>query len=604
MNASSITHTPSKDLDTADNRSGYDFAAEQAPRSEIMPTDAHASGKPQNHSLAEPPIPNTVTPLTETDILIPELADKYTLLSVIGRGNQGSVYLARANDSQKLVAIKQIPIDSVSSWKAYDLFHREVDTLSKLDMPGVARFHEAAEHLSGNRPAACIVQDYIEGRTLAEMLKRGHSFSLTRTFDLARQLVEILQKLHCNNPPIIHRDIKPSNIILTPSATGFDVTLIDFGAVANPQIQSGGSTLAGTYGYMPPEQITGHPVPASDIYALGVMLVTLISGVLPENLQVKDFRLIIDPHLENIPPQIVPILRQMTEPLVQNRLADHEKLRRIFHDFSNGLFITGEYLPVADFDDNDFDAKLRKVNSLAQSGNVELWQCLGDSSSRHIPKSYTDLKLRDIPETRPISKLMTFFTTNPLSIAVMIFFIIFILIYYSLGMMFYLPWYIFLFTLPIIACLVFFIHSYVRCARHKFVYDMYMEKFENSLAKLKSEYLTLLHTGRRTMATVIDIQYHPPKFSDIRILGQFNRVCNQPAAFHIRYKFNPPDDDNPNDLIRTYICPNEPDIHPGDPLPILYMMDLKNHKNVTSMPFPIPLNDVSDLHRIISSKDS
>lgn len=239
------------------------------------PEETKTNSAEERHRRATYLLGSTITP---KDLLIPELSEKYTPISVLGRGAQGTVFLAQSNQTGQKVAIKQLVIDSVSAWKTYDLFHREVDTLSKLDMPGIARFYDAAEHLSGDHPGACIVQEYIEGRTLAEMMKSGHCFSLSRIFDLALQILNILDKLHHHNPPIIHRDIKPSNLILTPSQNGYKVTLIDFGAVANPQIQSGGSTVAGTFGYMPPEQITGNPGPESDIYALGVLLVSLSSA--------------------------------------------------------------------------------------------------------------------------------------------------------------------------------------------------------------------------------------------------------------------------------------------------------------------------------------
>lgn len=543
----------------------------------------------------------------EQNILIPELRDKYELISVLGRGNQGSVYLARAKSDKSLVAIKQITIDSVSSWKTYDLFHREVDTLSKLDIPGIARFYEAAEHLSDDHPAACIVQQYIEGHTLSEMIRLGHRFSLSRIFEIAYQLIEILQALHGHQPPIIHRDIKPSNIILTPNNTGYKATLIDFGAVANPQIQSGGSTVAGTYGYMPPEQITGHPEPASDIYALGVMLVSLIAGVSPDQIEVKDFRLIIDPLLENVPPQIVPVLRQMTDPLVANRLTDYNKLKSIFKSFSNSIFEIPDLLPVKALPPDEFNQKLKNVTDLGQPGNIELWQQLGDSTNRAIPELYKNLKIRSITETRPIGPVRNFFTKNPISYLIAVPVFLFLVIYYGFGLYGYLPGYLFFLTLPMIAFACMFISSHAYAKRHNAIKDMYQNRFDQSLVQDGDKYIKLLTSGRRSMATVIDAEYISPDFSEFEKIGAFQYACKVPPEYHIRYKFNPPDDDNPNDLIRTYISSKPPQLQPGDTIPILYNINRDEHNHitdVTSMPFPIPLQDVATIDRIISSKDS
>ena len=97
-------------------------------------------------------------------------------------------------------------------------------------------------------------------------------------------------------------DIKPSNLMLTPLENGrYKVTLLDFGAVANPQVQNGGSTVAGTYGYMPPEQLMGQAQPASDIYALAALAVEMLSGTSPADIAVCDFKLVIEPYLQHLP---------------------------------------------------------------------------------------------------------------------------------------------------------------------------------------------------------------------------------------------------------------------------------------------------------------
>ena len=128
------------------------------------------------------------------------------------------------------------------------------------------------------------------------------------------------------------------------------------------------------------------------------------------------------------------------------------------------------------------------------------------------------------------------------------------------------------------------------------------------------------------MATVVDIQQKSIDISEIHGLLGEQPVATVPPAFVIRYKFNPPDDDNPDDLIRTYLASTPPKLSVGDPLPILYLYpyrDLPTHdrKNqctplphndmpnntcvdVVSMPFPIPLNDVTCIDRIISFSES
>ncbi|MBQ1926838.1 MAG: serine/threonine protein kinase, partial [Proteobacteria bacterium] len=215
---------------------------------------------------------------TDIDIETPaSLADRYRFIREIGHGTQGRIFLAERLDGHVKVAIKRLNIESVKNWKEYELFAREAAVLSSIHVGGVAKFFEAIERLEDEPPCSYIVQEYIEGSTLAAMLKSSYRFSLDRVYDIILQLLAILKKLHNHKPPIIHRDIKPSNIILKPSkGDDFKVFLIDFGAVANPQVQGGGSTVAGTYGFMPPEQLTGNPVPASDIYSLAAVMVNLL----------------------------------------------------------------------------------------------------------------------------------------------------------------------------------------------------------------------------------------------------------------------------------------------------------------------------------------
>ncbi|MBO4350640.1 MAG: serine/threonine protein kinase, partial [Proteobacteria bacterium] len=314
------------------------------------------------------------------------LRDKYTLIQEIGHGTQGRIYLAETTADHFQVAIKQLMIESVTNWKAYELFHREAEVLSSLRIRGVARFYDAIECLTDDPPCSYIVQEYIPGQSLNDMLKAGHRFSLDRVYDIILQLLGIIGKLWLHNPPVIHRDIKPSNIILKPlGGDEFMVYLIDFGAVASPKVQGGGSTVAGTYGYMPPEQLMGKPVPQSDIYSLAAVAVHLITGISPANLPVKDFHLIFEPEMQNMPPALVQTLREMLEPNVESRLCDMEELCHRFLDFSHAVYDSRLTGLVAALSDEAYFAKLKDVQYYGQDGNIELWQRLPDQTPRFEP---------------------------------------------------------------------------------------------------------------------------------------------------------------------------------------------------------------------------
>ena len=131
----------------------------------------------------------------------PELADRFSFVRELGRGTQGRVYEAiRLQDNQR-VAIKKLNIDSIQTWKEYDLFMREAETLKSIQLPGIAHFYEALEFLEIEHPAAYIIQEYIAGRSLSEMNASGYRFSMQRVFEVAERLVVILKELHHHDPP-------------------------------------------------------------------------------------------------------------------------------------------------------------------------------------------------------------------------------------------------------------------------------------------------------------------------------------------------------------------------------------------------------------------
>ena len=321
------------------------------------------------------------------------LFGQYQIEKEIGHGSQGRIFLARRLSDNRMVAIKQLNISSIKAWKEYDLFQREANLLKNINIHGVAKFYDAFECLTNNQPCSYLVQEYIQGSNLQKMINDSHRFNVNDVYDILIQTLTILDKLHHHDPPIIHRDIKPSNLMITPNKHGkfnvtkFNVTIIDFGAVANPQIQSGGSTVAGTFGYMPPEQLTGNPVPASDIYALAAVAVQLFSGISPADLPQKDFRLIFEPELQDKPHELVTLLGQMLDPNVEQRLADIPKIIDYLRDIQIGRTINLEPVDGGNYS-SKFNKKLALVRDIGQNDNVRLWQELPYNTPRTIPEYY------------------------------------------------------------------------------------------------------------------------------------------------------------------------------------------------------------------------
>ncbi len=209
--------------------------------------------------------------------------DRFEFLSELGHGAQGVTHLARDRQTNELVAVKTLNLKTAKQWKAVDLFHREVEALRRLSHPQIPAFVDAFDI---DETEFFLVQTFVPGDNLRTRLARQELFNEARLKDIAEQLLEVLTYLHGQSPPVLHRDVKPANIIIGDDGK---VTLVDFGAAQNQG--SRGTTIVGTSGYMPPEQLTGRAVPASDVYAAGALLVHAASRVHPSDLEVSQLKL-------------------------------------------------------------------------------------------------------------------------------------------------------------------------------------------------------------------------------------------------------------------------------------------------------------------------
>jgi serine/threonine protein kinase len=503
-----------------------------------------------------------------------------------------------------------LQINSIQNWKEYELFWREAKTLQSLDIPGVATFYEAIENLDEDQPHAYLVQQLIHGKTLAETIKSGVRFSIQNVFSLAIQVIDILEKLHHHDPPIIHRDIKPSNILLEPNGKDYKVYLTDFGAVYNPLLQRCGSTIAGTYGYMSPEQLMGSVSPASDIYALGVMLPELLSGISPADMDVTEFRLNIEKPLESVPAPVVSLIRRMTTPNASDRLCDYALLRQSF-----GAFAQNNYTPNALVESHQqspkaYNRQLKKVERIGQKGNLDLWLQLPEQTPREIPKVYKKLNspYRPLYGLHEAYAALTFFL-NPMNIffnftrfiEILFYIICLIFLFIVFGCSIFLIYLICvtfddlyrhltmgysfgsdLFNLIIfILILLGFVFEFLFPGKEFWDFRRELRNIHNTellnVPKLKH----LLQNGRKSLATVRDVQYRA-------------KSEKQYPEFVLQYAFNPPDDSEPGDLTHEVVVPYDPALKPGDVLPILYTISEDNNE-VMSMPFPFPTKALPEL---------
>lgn len=210
----------------------------------------------------------------------PMIADRYVILRTLGQGAFGRTLLAQDQEAGRQVAIKVLDTQKVDSFKGFELFEREALVMRSVRHHGVPEVYDSFRAPWEDRDAAFLVMEYIEGKSLEAMIQERHHLDPTEASHILLELLGVLDYLHSRVPPILHRDIKPANIILRPD--GYP-TLVDFGAVRSAIAPAGqdGSTIVGTYGYMPYEQHMGQATPASDLYALAATYLHLVTGNAP-----------------------------------------------------------------------------------------------------------------------------------------------------------------------------------------------------------------------------------------------------------------------------------------------------------------------------------
>lgn len=200
---------------------------------------------------------------------------RYEIIKNIGEGGMANVYLAQDTILDRKVAVKVLRGDLSSDDKFIRRFEREALSVSNLSHPNIVEVYDVGVE-EGNH---YIVMEYIEGKTLKQLLKKRESLTLTEVIDIMTQLTDGIA--HAHNSYIIHRDIKPQNIMIEDDGR---IKITDFGiamALNATQLTQTNSVM-GSVHYLPPEQASGKSATVkSDIYALGILMYELITGNVP-----------------------------------------------------------------------------------------------------------------------------------------------------------------------------------------------------------------------------------------------------------------------------------------------------------------------------------
>lgn len=201
--------------------------------------------------------------------------DRYEILRSIGEGGMANVYLGHDKILDRNVAIKILRGDLSNDEKFVRRFQREALSASSLAHPNIVEMYDVGE----DDGLYYIVMEYIEGKTLKQLLKKRGTLTLSEALDIMLQLTDGMA--HAHDSYIIHRDLKPQNIMIKDDG---QIKITDFGiamALNSTQLTQTNSVM-GSVHYLPPEQASGKGCTTkSDIYSMGIIFYELLSGSLP-----------------------------------------------------------------------------------------------------------------------------------------------------------------------------------------------------------------------------------------------------------------------------------------------------------------------------------
>ena len=260
-----------------------------------------------------------------------KINDRYEIIKSIGEGGMANVYLAQDTILDRKVAIKVLRGDLANDEKFIRRFQREALSASSLSHPNIVEMYDVGED-SGNH---YIVMEYIEGKTVKQLLKKRGNLTVSEAVDIMLQLTDGIS--HAHDSYIIHRDLKPQNLMIQEDG---QIKITDFGiamALNSTQLTQTNSVM-GSVHYLPPEQASGKGSTIKcDIYSMGILFYELLTGVLPfkgDNAVEIALKHMKDPipsvrkQNSNIPQSIENIILKSTAKNPKNRYNDVKEMYR------------------------------------------------------------------------------------------------------------------------------------------------------------------------------------------------------------------------------------------------------------------------------------
>ena len=204
-----------------------------------------------------------------------KINNRYEIVKAIGEGGMANVYLAHDLILNRDVAVKVLRGDLANDEKFVRRFQREALASSSLSHPNIVEMYDVGE----DNGTYYIVMEYVDGKTLKQLIKKRGALTLSECIDIMLQLTDGVE--HAHESYIIHRDLKPQNIMIQDNG---EIKITDFGiamALNNTQLTQTNSVM-GSVHYLPPEQASGKgSTVKSDVYSMGILFYELLTGKLP-----------------------------------------------------------------------------------------------------------------------------------------------------------------------------------------------------------------------------------------------------------------------------------------------------------------------------------
>ncbi|WP_198174972.1 serine/threonine protein kinase [Spirosoma arboris] len=264
------------------------------------------------------------------------LIHHYRVESLLGEGGMGTVYQAIDTHLERPVAVKMLHTHLVSQTSFMERFRNEALILARLNHPNIAVVYNFLQDGSDYFMA----MEYVEGDSLETLIRKTGALPAAVAAEITRQGLEGLA--HAHKKGILHRDIKPANLMLTPEGS---IKLMDFGIarVIGNQRLTQVNRIVGTLEYMAPELVQGEaPSPASDLYAMGILLYELLSGKLPFASQtdytlmqaiIREKPIALRKLNANVPKELETIVHKALEKNPAKRFADAKEFQKALQPF-------------------------------------------------------------------------------------------------------------------------------------------------------------------------------------------------------------------------------------------------------------------------------